>query len=102
MADDDAPRLTTKQVAFLRSKAHSLDPQVKVGKQGDTEALRKELDLALTRHELVKVRLGKFVSLDVATVAAGLGAHVVQELGHTAVLYRPADEPKLRLPGAND
>lgn len=96
----EPPHLTTKQVSFLRSRAHSLEPQVKLGKQGDTDGLRKELDRALSQYELVKVRMGKFVEIDVAAVAAELGAALVQKLGHTAVLYRPADEPKLDLPEA--
>lgn len=93
------PRLTTKQVAFLRSRAHTLEPQVKLGKQGDSEGLRRELDRALAQHELVKVRVGKYVEVDVSELATELGAALVQRLGHTAVLYRPAPEPKLALPG---
>ncbi len=96
----EPPRLSTKQVSFLRSRAHALEPQVKLGKQGDSEGLRKELDRALAQHELVKVRMGKFVELDVQAIAGELGAALVQKLGHTAVLYRPAPEPKLDLPEA--
>lgn len=94
------PRLSTKQVSFLRSRAHSLEPQVKLGKQGDSDGLRRELDRALAEHELVKVRVGKFVEVDVSAIATELGAALVQKLGHTAVLYRPATEPKLDLPDA--
>lgn len=94
----DAPRLSTKQVSFLRSRAHTLEPQVKLGKAGDTDGLRRELDLALARHELVKVRMGKHVAIDVDALAADLRAALVQKLGHVIVLYRPADEPKLELP----
>ncbi len=94
------PRLSTKQVSFLRSRAHSLEPQVKLGKQGDSDGLRRELERALAEHELVKVRVGKFVEVDVSTIATELGAALVQKLGHTAVLYRPSAEPKLDLPEA--
>lgn len=92
------PALTTKQVSFLRSRAHKLEPQVKLGKAGDTEGLRKELNLALNRFELVKVRMGKHVEVDPQALAGELGAAVVQKLGHVVVLYRPAKEPKLELP----
>ena len=93
------PALTTKQVAFLRSQAHRLEPLVRLGKQGATDGVRKEVETALARHELVKVRTGRFVELDAAALAAALGAAVVQELGHVLVLYRPAAEPRLSLPG---
>jgi RNA-binding protein len=92
------PALTTKQVSFLRSKAHKLEPVVRLGKSGATDGVKKELEIALARHELVKVRTGRFVELDAPTLATSLGAVVVQELGHVLVLYRPAAEPKLSLP----
>ncbi|MCO5169435.1 MAG: YhbY family RNA-binding protein [Planctomycetes bacterium] len=94
----EPPRLTTKQVSFLRSRAHGLEPQLKLGKHGDTAGLRKELEQALVRHELVKLRLGKFVEVDVEVVADEVGAALVQKLGHVAVLYRPAEPPRLKLP----
>lgn len=96
----ELPKLTTKQVSFLRSRAHGLEPQVKLGKQGGTDGLRKELDLALARHELVKVRMGKLVEVDTEALANELRAAIVQKLGHVVVMYRPAAEPKLALPDA--
>ena len=98
MAIPPPPALTTKQVSFLRSRAHKLDAQVKLGKAGDTDGLRRELALALERYELVKVRMGKHVEVDAAALAGELGAAIVQKLGHVVVLYRPAKEPKLELP----
>lgn len=94
----ELPKLTTKQVSFLRSRAHRLEPQLKLGKQGGTEGLRKELDIALARHELVKVRLGKLIEVDAEALATELKAAIVQKLGHVVVMYRPATEPKLALP----
>ncbi|MBX3468556.1 MAG: YhbY family RNA-binding protein [Planctomycetes bacterium] len=94
----EPPHLNTKQVSFLRSRAHGLEPQLKLGKHGGTEGLRRELEQALDRHELVKLRLGKFVEVDVEALSGELGAALVQKLGHVAVLYRPADPPRLKLP----
>jgi len=93
-----ALELTTKQVAFLRSKAHALGPLLHVGKEGVGEGLRRELDQALARQELVKVRLGRYVAADLAGLADALGAALVQRVGRMAVFYRPADEPILELP----
>ena len=41
----------------LRAQAHHLDPVVLVGQHGLTPAVLHEIDLALLKHELVKVRI---------------------------------------------
>ena len=41
----------------LRAKAHHLEPVVIVGQHGLTPAVLHEIDLALAKHELVKVRV---------------------------------------------
>jgi RNA-binding protein len=94
----ETPKLSTKQVSFLRSKAQRLEPHLKLGKHGESDTFKKELELALTRHELVKVRMGKLVEVDVDALATTMGAAVVTRLGNVAVLYRPAATPKLELP----
>src|SRR5260370_39881729 len=40
----------------LKSESHHLDPIVLLGANGLTEAVLKEIDRALTTHQLVKVR----------------------------------------------
>lgn len=90
--------LSTKQVAFLRSRAHEMAPLLTLGKQGASETFRRELDQALSRQELVKVRLAKLVEADPQQLAEELQATLVQRIGRTAVFYRPAAEPILRLP----
>lgn len=92
------PALTPKQLAHLRSLAHRLEPAVKVGKAGDTDGVRQEIDRILAKDELVKVRVGKTSSADPAAMAAEVGAALVQKLGHVVVLYRPAAEPRISLP----
>ena len=49
--------LNANQKRYLRGCAHDLKPVILVGQKGITDALLKELDLALAHHELVKVRL---------------------------------------------
>ncbi len=90
--------LSTRQVAFLRSRAHDLEARLQLGKAGSSEAFRAQLGQALARDELVKVRLGKHVEDDLDAVAAALGAVVVQRVGRVAALYRPAEPPRLELP----
>ena len=49
--------LSPSQRRYLRSLAHDLSPVILLGAKGATDAVVKELDLALTHHELVKVKL---------------------------------------------
>ena len=83
--------VTSKVRATLRSKAQSLDPVVMVGRDGITEGVVAALDVALTDHELVKVRfqdfkeLAKDLSKDLAQRTDSL---LVSTTGFTAVFYR--------------
>ena len=89
--------------AKLRAMANTLEPIVHIGKDGITENLVKQVDDALTARELIK---GK--ALETApesareaaeTIAAAVGAEVVQVIGRVFVLYRRNDEePKIVLP----
>jgi putative YhbY family RNA-binding protein len=49
--------LTPSQRRELRAKAHHLQPFVTVGQHGLTPAVLHEIDLALLKHELIKVRV---------------------------------------------
>lgn len=95
--------LSPSQRRYLRSLAHDLNPVILLGNKGATAAVVKELDLALSHHELVKVKLSggdkeeRVTQVDV--LVAGTGAENVQQIGHVVVLFRRnEDEPKLALP----
>ena len=95
--------LSPSQRRYLRSLAHDLKPVILLGAKGATEAVVKELDLALTHHELVKVKLSggdkEERQEQVEVLAQGTGAESVQQIGHVVVLFRRnEDEPKLALP----
>jgi RNA-binding protein len=80
----------------LRAAGHHLQPVVRVGKEGVTEAVLRQLDEQLLAHELVKVRVGTESPEDRFEVAerAGeaAGAHVAQILGRTLLVYRKHPE----------
>ena len=85
--------LTPKQRQALKGRAHRLDPVVLLGAQGLSDAVIREIDRALTAHELIKVRVpgdereareALFVQL-----ADRLGAARVQAIGKLLVFYRP-------------
>lgn len=96
--------LTSKQRAFLRSRAHGLQPVVHVGSSGVTDAVVQSLRDAFNTRELLKVRV-QDGSPDAAYETADRlleaveGAEVAQTIGRVVVLYRPFPEnPELRLP----
>ena len=88
--------LTSKRRAELRAEAHHLRPVVQVGRQGLTDAVRQSVDDALRTRELVKIQLGRESDVgpqDVAdSLAATLGADVVQVIGRTLTLFRENPE----------
>jgi RNA-binding protein len=95
--------LSPSQRRYLRSLAHDLSPVILLGAKGATDAVVKELDLALTHHELVKVKLSggdkDERQAQIRFLAEGTGAESVQEIGHIVVLFRRnSDDPKLALP----
>jgi putative YhbY family RNA-binding protein len=94
--------LTPTQRRELRASAHHLDPVVIVGHQGLTPAVQHEIDLALLKHELIKVRVGsedraaRAVLLDAICAAADCAP--VQQLGKVFVLWRPNPALKKKVP----
>lgn len=95
--------LSGKQRRYLRSLGHHLQALVQIGKQGVSDGVVTAADEALGSHELVKIRRSSDCPQsrkEVATsLSEALGAELVQQLGHTVLLYRKhPDEPVIRLP----
>ncbi|RUO77199.1 ribosome assembly RNA-binding protein YhbY [Idiomarina seosinensis] len=96
--------LTNKQKQFLKSKAHPLKPVVLLGANGLTEGVIAEIEQALNDHELIKIKVPEeereLRQQIMATIVAETKAEQVQVIGKTQIIYRPADEPAIRLPKA--
>jgi RNA-binding protein len=80
-----------------------LRPVVLIGKAGLSEALCKEIDVALLAHELIKVKVASDAPVETreagASLAERLGAQVAQVIGHIVVLYRAhPKQPKIVIP----
>jgi RNA-binding protein len=102
-SEPPADRLTGKQRRYLRSLGHHLDAVVQLGKHGITDAVIEATGSALDQHELIKIRRGSECPAtrgEIALALSGaLAAEVVQQLGHTLLLYRRhPKEPTIRLP----
>ena len=88
-----AIQLTPAQRKDKRADAHHLDPVVAIGNDGLSEPVRREIDVALNAHGLIKVRV---MSDDRAarealfhTLSDSLGAAPIQHIGKLLVLWRP-------------
>ena len=84
--------LSKKQIKFLRAKCHVLKAVIMMGQKGLTEEVLNELDIALTHHELVKIKL----SVDdrdvrkqmIAEICEKSQSEEVQSIGKTLSVYR--------------
>ncbi|MBQ8538260.1 MAG: ribosome assembly RNA-binding protein YhbY [Ruminococcus sp.] len=95
--------LTSKQRAYLRSLANSIDTILMVGKGGLSDQIYKTADEAITARELIKGKVLETCELSVRevadTIASEINADVVQVIGTKFVLYRKnEDEPVIVLP----
>ena len=84
--------MSAPKLSELKSRAQLLKPAIKLGKAGVSPELLAELGKLLDLHGLVKLRFEVFkeerktLSKDLAEKT---GATLVQQVGHTAVYYRP-------------
>ena len=92
--------LTPRERAHLKARAHALEPQVQIGHGGLTGAVVKEIDRALTAHELIKVRIlgGDREAREAIgdEICAKTDAAPVQRVGKVMVLWRPTEEKRGR------
>jgi RNA-binding protein len=92
-------KLSSLQRKHLESLANSLEPIIRIGKQGLEANIVLSLNEAFNKHELIKIKI-----LDTAPVEARdvselaieeTGATLVRIIVRTIVLYKPfEDKPK--------
>ena len=88
--------LTSKQRAYLRSLANTLDTILYIGKEGITPNTVKQVYDALEARELVKCSVQKGAPMDAREACQILcgqtGAEPVQCIGSRFVIYRQSRE----------
>jgi RNA-binding protein len=94
--------LTSRQRAYLRSLASTIQPIYQVGKSIVTPELTAGIDEALEARELIKINVLKNcmdTPMNVANIIAErTHSEVVQVIGKKIVLYRPSKtNPKIEL-----
>lgn len=84
-----------RELRDLKARAQHLNPVLKVGRAGLSEAFYAALSAALQQHELVKLKFEDFKDQKktmVPEIVARSGAQLIQRVGNVAVLFlrRPA------------
>jgi len=93
--------MTSKQRAYLRGLANTMEPILHIGKEGVTEMVAQQAWDALEARELIKVALQRNAPYETAREACGVlceavHAEPVQCIGSKFVIYRRArKEPHL-------
>jgi len=94
--------VNSKQISYLRSLAHNLNPVVMISNKGLSESVMKEIHVNLDAHELIKIK----VMLDdkalraqmLVDICAQTGAVAVHHIGKQLVIYRQSTKPKIVVP----
>ena len=94
--------LTSKQRAFLRSKANGFAPVTQVGKDGISPALISQVETAIRVRELIKLHAlpnsGYTAREACDALCAAVHAEPVQVIGSRFVIYRQArEDSKIKL-----
>jgi RNA-binding protein len=88
-----AVSLTPRERAHLKARAHALEPIVRIGHAGLSDAVAAEIDRALVAHELIKVKVDAADRDARETLCADIcvrsDAAEVQRVGKVLVLWRP-------------
>ena len=96
--------MTTKQRAYLKSLAMTMDPIFQIGKNSMTPELTKAVDEALEARELIKVSVLQNCADNPKELASMLAertrSQVVQVIGKKIVLYKEGknEKKKIQLP----
>ena len=96
--------MTTKQRAYLKSLAMTMEPIFQVGKSSMTPGLTEAISEALAARELIKISVLKNCADDPRDLADMMAertkSQVVQVIGKKIVLYKEGKEKnkKIQLP----
>lgn len=95
--------LSSKQRAFLRGLANTLDTILIIGKGGLNDQVINQADTALTARELIKCKVLETAELSSKDYAEQISkvtnSDVVQVIGTKFILFRRNNkEPKIELP----
>ncbi|MEE4293696.1 MAG: ribosome assembly RNA-binding protein YhbY [Xanthomonadales bacterium] len=94
--------LSNRQLRHLRGLCHHLKPVVTVADKGLTENVMNEIETALERHELVKIKLRSDRDTRAAWISEitrQCGAETIQTIGQVvSVFRRNPEKPVIEIP----
>lgn len=95
--------MTSKQRAYLKGLAMTMDPVINIGKNSVTPELITSIEEAISKRELIKIGVLKNCIDDPKEIAKVIAerskSQVVQVIGKKIVLYkRNYKNPKIELP----
>jgi RNA-binding protein len=95
--------ITGKQRAYLRGLAQNITPIFQIGKNGIEENFIIQVQEALEKRELIKIKVLENSGLDTREASDVLcekvGAEGIQAIGNKMVLYKESKKnPKIELP----
>ena len=93
--------MTSKQRAYLKSLAMTMEPIFQIGKSGVTPEIVTAVSEALAARELIKISVLQNCGEDPGALAQMLAersrSQVVQVIGKKIVLYREGKDQKKRI-----
>lgn len=84
--------LNNQQKKHFIRQSHALHPVVMIAGKGLTEAVNKEIDIALNAHELIKIKIAagdrtqRTAMLN--TISETHEANLIQQIGMIGIFYR--------------
>jgi RNA-binding protein len=94
--------LSNKQKQYLKGLAHSLKPVIQLGNNGLTEGVLAETEIALSHHELIKVKVPtddrEEKQLIMDAIVRETKSVKVQTVGHILVIYRQSEDKVISIP----
>ncbi len=95
--------MTSKQRAYLKSLASTMEPIFQIGKSGLTPELTEAVGEAFNKRELIKIAVLKNCFDEPKEIASMLAerthSQVVQVIGKKIILYKESkDHKKIELP----
>lgn len=88
--------MTSKQRAYLRGQANTMEPIFQIGKSGLSENLIKQLYDAIEARELIKITVLETAPDDVKNLAVEIAektnSELIQTIGNKITLFRQKEK----------
>ena len=88
--------LSREKRQILLQRAHKLDPVVRIGHKGLSNAVHQEIAIALEAHELIKIQITapdrETREHMIEEICIAHDTEKIQTIGHVLVIYAPNPE----------